>query len=169
MRNSPERVGPILERIRVAEANLGAAIQGDQNLSVGRTAHAKPEGDLPMQVTLQNLGNFDYDADNGGNIPDDVKALEGVTVKLRGFMLPLDESTKITRFVLVPDLFACCFGQPPQLQHTAVVLCPDGKAVSYYPDEIDIVGTLSVREIKEDGFIISIFNVTAQSVKPAPK
>jgi hypothetical protein len=66
-------------------------------------------------------------------------------------------------------LFACCFGQPPQIQHTVVVNCPKGKAVSYYPDEIVVEGTLKVEEKKDDGFIVSIFEVEVNSVKPAAK
>ena len=44
----------------------------------------------------------------------------------------------------MPSLFACCFGQPPQIQHTIVVQCPEGKAVSYFPDEINVEGTAAV-------------------------
>ena len=69
----------------------------------------------------------------------------------------------------MPDLFACCFGQPPQVQHGIIVNCPEGKAVSYYPEQIVVEGKLSVQEKKDDGFIISIFEVAVSSVKPAPK
>jgi hypothetical protein len=33
-------------------------------------------------------------------------------------MIPIDQAENITSFALVPSLFACCFGQPPQVQHT---------------------------------------------------
>ena len=103
------------------------------------------------------------------NIPDDVKALSGAKLRLHGFMIPMDQADSITQFALVPSLFACCFGQPPQLQHTIVVNCPKGKAVSYYPDEICVDGTLKVDEKKEDGYIVSIFEVECSSVKPIAK
>src|SRR5262249_53012334 len=118
---------------------------------------------------IKDLGNFDYDADKGGNIPDDVVALNGSKIRLKGFMIPMDQAVNITQFALVPDLFSCCFGQPPQLQHTIVVNCPKGKAVSYYPDEITVEGKLTVAEKKDEGFIISIFQVDVNSVKPSPK
>jgi hypothetical protein len=69
----------------------------------------------------------------------------------------------------VPSLFACCYGQPPQVQHTIVCTAPKGKSVSYYPDEIQVEGTLLVKEKKEDGFIVSIFDLDVASVKPAVK
>jgi hypothetical protein len=84
-------------------------------------------------------------------------------------MIPMDQADSITQFALVPSLFACCFGQPPQIQHTIIVKCPKGKAVSYFPDEISVQGKLSVDEKKEDGFIVSIFEIQCSSVKPAAK
>lgn len=167
LRNDPERVAAILERVRVCEANLPA--DAGRPDYTHRVPHAPPrEGEI-RELLLQDLGNFDYDAVNGGNIPDDVRALDGLIVKLKGYMIPINEARTISSFALVPDLFACCFGQPPQLQHTALVKCPPGKGVAYYPDEIVVTGKLRVREIREDGFIVSIFEVEPSSVKPAPR
>ncbi len=97
-----------------------------------------------------------------------MKSLTGHTVRLRGYMIPMDQAENITQFALVPSLFACCFGQPPQVQHTVVAHCPDGKAVSF-ADEITVEGKLKVDEKKDDGFIVSIFEMDIASVKPAPK
>ena len=46
---------------------------------------------------------------------------------------------------------------------------PKGKAVSYFPDELVVEGTLHVVEQKDGGFIVSIFQMDANSVKPAAK
>jgi hypothetical protein len=83
-------------------------------------------------------------------------------------MIPMDQAENITQFALVPSLFSCCFGQPPQIQHTIVVNCPKGKAVSYCPDEIFVEGDLKVDEKRDDGYVVSIFELTAKSVKPVP-
>ena len=120
-------------------------------------------------MQIKELGNFDYDADKGGNIPKDVQALSGMRIRLHGFMIPIDQAESITQFALVPSLFACCFGQPPQIQHTIVCKAPAGKAISYYPDELLVEGKLKVEEKKDDGFIVSIFEVDVTSVKPAAK
>jgi hypothetical protein len=85
-------------------------------------------------------------------------------------MIPLEEAgRRVRRFVLVPDLFACCFGQPPQIQHTALVECPEGVSVGYYPDEIEVVGTLRVEVMREEGFIVNVFQLTPKSVRPIPR
>ena len=165
LRGDMDAVGPILERVRVCETQLGqAAVEG---INAPRTPHPKPQAGVPYDLTLPKLGNFAYDAEKGGNLPADVTALDGATVRIEGFMVPVDESDKITKFVLVNDLFGCCFGQPPQLQHTAIVTCPPGKSVPYFPDRLSITGTLSVAEKKEDGFITGLFQITASSIRAA--
>ncbi|MBC8108497.1 MAG: DUF3299 domain-containing protein [Anaerolineae bacterium] len=172
--NQPDRLGAIEEQIRVCEKNLKAAATiapGNSAPITGenRKPHAAPKAGETREMAIKDLGNFEYDADIGGGVPDDVKALNGSSIKLHGFMIPMDQADSITQFALVPSLFACCFGQPPQVQHTIVVHLPKGKGVSYFPDEISVEGKLIVDEKKEDGFIVSLFEIDASSVKPATK
>lgn len=131
-----------------------------------RTAHKPPVQGEIRSMEIKELGNFEYDQEHGGNIPADVKALDGMTIRLHGFMVPLDQADRITQFALVPSLFSCCFGRPPQLQHTIEINCPPDKSVSYFPDEIVVQGTLSVKEEMNGDYIMSIFQVTATSIKP---
>src|SRR5688572_24374103 len=183
-KNDPDRLGPIEERIRVCVRNLtkqtragGAKMPTISPIAPAeppptneqRKPHRAPKDGQALDLTIKDLGNFDYDQDKGGNIPQDVKALAGSTIRVRGFMIPMDQADNITKFALVPDLFACCFGQPPQIQHMIVANCPEGKAVGYSPDEILVEGKLNVEEKKDDGYIISIFEVTVSSVKAAPR
>jgi len=172
-KTQPDSLGQIQEKIRVCEKNLGpsaaASPATQDSLSATRKPHPAPKDGEVLEMDIKDLGNFDYDADKGGMIPGDVVALTGHKVRLHGFMIPMDQATKITQFALVPSLMSCCFGQPPQIQHTIVVNCPKGKAVSYYPDEITIEGDLKVAEKRDEGFIVSIFEVQVSSVKPSPK
>ena len=179
---APDKLGPVQERIRVAQQQVERAAKKN-NTTVDailqaaapaptaeqRIAHKKPQPGEVLSLQIKDLGNFDYDADKGGNIPADVQALNGATIRLNGFMIPIDQAENITSFALVPSLFACCFGQPPQVQHTVVCKAPAGKAVGYYPDELMVEGKLKVEEKKDDGFIVSVFEVDVSSVKPAVK
>jgi hypothetical protein len=176
----PDRLPALQEDIRVCKKNIspnsGAiavavppAAATPAAVTAGRQPHPAPVPGVVQEMAIKDLGNFEYDAEKGGNIPADVKALNGSKIRLRGYMIPMDQAESITQFALVPSLLSCCFGQPPQIQHTIVVKVPKGKAVSYYPDEISVEGTLNVEEKKEDGFIVSIFDVDTTSVKPAPK
>ena len=171
----------IQEKIRVCQKKLleKASAQDLQDLAGQRNPdetspekrkkHVLPKDGVAYEALIKDLGNFEYDSEKGGNIPEDVKKLSGNKVRTRGFMIPLDQADNITEFALVPSLFACCFGQPPQLQHTIIVKTPKGKAVSYFPEEIIVEGTFKVEERKEDDVIVSVFEMECNSVKPAPQ
>src|ERR1041385_3655740 len=179
--DKPDQLGPIQEKIRVCKKNLLKDPPKDlQNFlnqkptdsattPEKRKPHVRPKDGQVLELAIKDLGNFEYDAERGGNLPEDVKALNGARIRTHGFMIPLDQADNITEFALVPSLFACCFGQPPQVQHTMVVHTPKGKAVGYFPDEIIVEGTLVVNEKKEDGIIVSVFEVNCTSVKPMAK
>jgi len=179
VKDDAARAGAVQEKIRVCQKNLvavsappdpqasGAA--ADKTSLEKRKPHVRPNDGEFLDLGMKDLGNFEYDAEKGGNLPADVKALNGVKLRTRGFMIPLDQADNISEFALVPSLFACCYGQPPQVQHTIVVHTPKGKAVGYFPDEIVVEGTLKVQEKKEDGLVVSVFEVDCTSVKPAPK
>lgn len=172
----PDRAAPLEEMIRVCRRQLSdaQAQAADQprppaDTDRPRKPHEAPTPGEVRNLTIKDLGNFDYDSDKGGNIPADVLRLNGMTVRLTGFMIPLDQADNITEFALVPDLFACCFGQPPQVHHTVVVRCPKTKAARYTPEEIQVQGTLTVREKREEGYIVSLFELSATSVRAAPR
>ena len=134
-----------------------------------RKPRTPPAPGEALELGVKELGNFNYDEDRGGNIPDDVKKLSGCTVRLRGFMIPLDLRERITQFALVPSLASCCFGKPPQVHHKVVSTFPKGKSTKYFADEIVVEGTLHVEEMKDDGYIVSIFQLDVTSVKSAPR
>lgn len=171
-RSRPDVLGSINEKIRVCETQIAAGMGSpatQPSLNATRMKHTVPKPGELLEIGIKDLGNFDFDADKGGNIPDDVKALAGSKVRLKGYMIPMDQAANITQFAVVADLFSCCFGQPPQLQHTVIATTPKGKSVSYYPDELVVEGILKVSEQKDEGFIISIFQLDVTSVKPAAK
>ena len=176
--DQPDQVGPVEERIRVCKKAIAAALTTPHDPTLDppppmaadtRVPHPPPVPGEVLEMPIKQLGNFEYDAEHGGNIPKDVVRLSGATLRMRGFMVPIDQADNITEFALVPSLFACCFGQPPQIQHTIVVHLPAGKAVSYYPGELQVEGTLTVDERKDEGYIVSIFDLDATTVNPAPR
>lgn len=177
--DQPDKLGPVEERIRVCKVAIAAAtkMQADPTATPTlpemaadtRTPHPQPMPGELLVMSIKELGNFDYDAEHGGNIPSDVSRLTGAKLRLQGYMIPLDQAEDIGEFALVPSLFACCFGQPPQVQHTIVVHLPKDHAISYFPDELQVEGTLTVQEKRDEGYIVSIFDLDATSVKPAAK
>lgn len=166
LKDRPAKLSVVDYRIKVCQEALA---KRPPSPFANRKPHPALVPGQTLTMTIKELGNFDYDEDKGGNIPDDVKRLSGSKIRLTGFMVPADQAEHITQFALVPSLFACCFGQPPQIQHTIVCACPKGIAVSYTPDEIVVEGTLTVSEKRDDGFVTSIFQVEPTSIAAAPK
>jgi len=133
-----------------------------------RKVHPATQPGQILEISIKELGNFDFDDDKGSPIPDDVKALSGVTIKLHGVMVPMDQAEHITKFALAPlDLFTT--NKSPPLQQTIVVTCPFDKPVNYEAGEIVVQGKLKVGIVKDDGFIVQIFEIDDASVKPASK
>jgi hypothetical protein len=138
--------------------------------AAARTPHAPPTPGEIRTLSIKELGNFSY-ADIGGTIPEDVRRLDGMTVRLTGYMVPPNqvsnspaaEDPKITRFSLVPSLSSCCYGQPPGVQHVIDVQCHDGAA--FTPKLVTVQGKLKVGEVKDDGFVVSVFSVVATDVR----
>lgn len=141
----------------------------DASTESPRTPHALPQDGEVRELAIRDLGNFAYDPEKGGNIPDDVKRLSGSRVRLTGYMLPTDAADKVMTFVLVPSLLECCFGEPPQVHHTITVQCPPGKAVAYYPEQVICEGKLKVDEEREDGYTIGVFALDVTSIRPAAR
>ncbi len=153
--NQNDKLAMVQEQIRVCQKNQATSLQstggaavtslGDTSRSLppqlpqhrrnsswapiaARTPTPKP-GEI-LEMSIKELGNFDFDADTSSTpIPPDVKNLNGSTIRSpRLHMIPMDQAENISKFALVPSLFACCYGQPPQIQHTIVVSCLQGQS-----------------------------------------
>lgn len=64
-----------------------------------------------IEVDWRKLGELDYIT---GIPSDDLKKLDGQTVRVPGFMVPLEDEVKsVTEFLLVPSPQACIHVPPP--------------------------------------------------------
>jgi hypothetical protein len=134
-----------------------------------RTAHIAPAAGETLELTLHTLGNFEYDENKNTSLPDDVKALSGAHIRIQGQMLPLEQAGRVTRFLLINDLMSCCFGQAPKLQQVMMIQLPEDKWIEPTSERLLIEGTLTVEVKKEDGFVVSLFELTPSSIKYAPQ
>jgi hypothetical protein len=160
--NKPEKQATTLQRIAICQKNLTL---DPPPPAPARVPHKRPADGQTLDIAIRDLGNFDYETADGQVIPPDVKQLDGIKIRLRGFIVPTNQSVRLTQFALVPSLFNCCFGQPPQIEHTVMVTCANGLTVDLTANEVVVEGTLKVAEVKDDGYVVSIFNVLATQVK----
>jgi hypothetical protein len=112
-------------------------------------------GDDPIEVNIDWLTSVDYKP--GMKLPDEILALDGKQVQLVGYMaigtLEGDES-----FEFVPESCEC--GRS-KVQHFIDVTLTDDVA-TFTPGRITLVGKFSVGEVKEDGFVTSLYRLEVE-------
>ena len=115
-----------------------------------------------ISIDFDFLGGFDYERDE--RIPDAVKELNGKTVKISGFMLPVDsESDAVNTFMLMNFRVGCCFDIMPRVNEFVYVVMPEGKNTEYMTDiPLAVTGRL---EVVEGNIVGGIYSMTAESVE----
>ena len=131
-------------------------------LSMGAATMATPAAapaaeDPVIELTLLDLMSIDYRP--GKRLPAWVRALDGRRVRIDGYMA-LGTPEGIDKFELVWDSCGC--GQS-NVNHFIEVTLTD-ETTTFDPDIIYVEGELSVGEIREDGFVVSLFRLKAQTV-----
>ena len=110
-----------------------------------------------IELSLLDLMSIEYRP--GKKLPSWVRALDGRTVRIEGYMA-LGTPEGVDKFELVWDSCGC--GQS-NVNHFIEVTLTD-ETTTFDPDIIYVEGELSVGEIREDGFVISLFRLKAQTV-----
>lgn len=153
------KLNNVKELVRESEKGIREMGGGPQAPDLAtRTPHATPEPGETRDLTIQELGNFPYD-DEAGGVPADVAALDGLTVRMSGYMVPGYQTDSIRQFTLVTSVYECCFGQPPGVEHAINVVLPEGRAVTFTYGEVQVTGTLRVEEEWRDGFVVNLFTI----------
>lgn len=116
------------------------------------------EGAKPEETEAQRIKD---------QIPPDVKALNGKKVTVEGWMVPMqvDDDGGVQSFVLVKTQPECCFGDTQAMNEWIDVTMPAGRKAEFNVDRpITVSGNLEVGEKMEDGFVLSIYRMTADRV-----
>ncbi len=116
-------------------------------------------------LSFEEIESWPYQ-DGLKGMPKDLKKLDGQRVLMVGFMLPIDKVQDIDEFLLVQSLWACCFGQPPDINGLVRVVMPKGKTSAFFYDPLKIVGTFKVEATMLDGYCVDIFQLHVESMEP---
>ena len=107
-----------------------------------------------------------YDYQQGmGNLPEALKTLDGKTVTMRGFLLPLYEFDDIHEFILVANHMSCCFGIPAGINGQVYVKTKGDRGLPNTNEPIEVVGTFHARERTEQGYVLSIYEIVESSAR----
>ena len=117
---------------------------------------ALPQADDPLWAVLRHT-KIGEDAKRGlytASFPADVKALDGQTVSLTGFMLPIDTWTKTRHFLLSRYTPVCFFCPPGEPNEVVEVLTKGGMPVT--SSMITVSGRLSLINNAEKGLFFQM-------------
>lgn len=93
-------------------------------------------------------------------IPAEVKALDLKKVTITGYMMPLKEQgDKTTEFLIMRTQSSCCFGIAPNINELVTVKAAPGGVPTIMDDLVQIQGTLRVGTVREDGYIVGIYQM----------
>jgi len=137
--------------------------QGAVAQSSAASAAVDPQDSRYTRLSFDTLKSWTY-IEGKTPIPDFIKKLDGKEIEMIGFMMPLSEVKNITEFILVPSLWGCCYGQPPAVNHIVVVKMPPGQTTKFANDVIRVRGHFNVGETKQDGYLVSLYVLTADKI-----
>ncbi len=115
------------------------------------------DDDEAVTVEIAKLTSIKYR--RGKALPDDIQELDGKLIRIEGYM-GVGTLEGVDTFELLPEACECARSK---VQHFIEVTMTEGLTV-YQPGRITIEGTLSVGEVEEDGFVVSLYRMTIKSL-----
>lgn len=133
-----------------------------------RTRVLKAAGDREFDRTFDDL-RFDIEVGEPFErslLTESIEALDGLPIRIRGFILPTPQKRGIKQFVLVRDNQECCFGPGAALFDCILVEMKEGQTAEYTIRPVAVTGTFNIREFKgPDGQHLAIYRIAGESVK----
>ena len=116
----------------------------------------------PTPVGFAVLAGFTYT--EGMTLPKEVTDVDEKVVKIRGFMQrEVPGSGPVNQFLLVNE--ACGCNGTPKLNEIVFCTLPDGVTMDIQPGVVTATGKFYVGEEKEDGVVIMLYQMDADTVK----
>jgi hypothetical protein len=118
--------------------------------------------DDPLKVGFAKLAGFEWK--DGVALPKEVTDLDEKVIEIRGFMRrEVPGSGPVNEFMLVND--ACGCTGTPKLNEIVFCALPDGVTMDVKPGVVTVAGKLYVGEEKEDGVVVMLYQMDADTVK----
>ena len=118
-------------------------------------------GDEPKKTSFAVLSGFVWT--EGMTLPKEVQALDQVKVDISGFMVrEIPGSGPVNTFLLIND--ACGCNGTPKMNEVVFCALPEGVTMDVKPGIVHVIGKLFVGEQKEDGEVVAIYSLDADTV-----
>jgi hypothetical protein len=149
---APATEAAAIDATAVLDAELDAAIE-----------RARVNKD-PITLDWKTMASLNY---RTGEMPESLKKLNGQSVRVPGFMVPLEDwEQQVTEFILVPYFGACIHVPPPPPNQMAHVLMTKNQKVEVNLwDPVWVVGTLKIENVESPYGVVG-FQMTAEKIAP---
>jgi hypothetical protein len=122
----------------------------------------------PRETSFDDL-KFDIEPDGPFEremLTDEIEALAGQQIRIRGYILPSFQQSGLTQFVLVRDNMECCFGPGAALYDCVLVDMVPGRSTEFSIRPVAVEGTFDIRPfLGPDGKHLAIFHLDGEKVK----
>jgi hypothetical protein len=126
--------------------------------------------DEPLWVGFDALSGYEFDetaaapdstdARNTSQVPEEILALDGREVAVKGFMLPLTfQGGLVTELLLMRDQSLCCFGVIPRINDWIHVSLQKPGVKAALDQPVTLLGTLHVGELYDNEILTSIYRM----------
>lgn len=116
----------------------------------------------PVRTNFAVLAGYEWTA--GMELPAEVKALDGKPIRVSGFMVrEVPGSGPVSQFLLIND--ACGCNGTPKMNEIVFCALPEGQTLEVKAGVVEVTGTLWVGEQKEEGEVVAIYVLDADSVQ----
>lgn len=92
-------------------------------------------------------------------LTENITALKGNRISLRGYILPSTKQSGITSFVLVRDNQECCFGPGAALYDCVLIKLQADHSVDFTVRPVTVEGEFMIKEYKVGGQIMAIYRM----------
>lgn len=128
----------------------------------GAQAQPAPEPAAPVMVDFGKLAGWEFE--QGAPMPEEIQALHGKRVEIKGFIYPLKNPRNMREFLFMKDRGTCCYGAGFQWTHILdVKIPPEREAIHYTTAPVTLVGTLRVIPRFIDGYPDSLYFLEVES------
>jgi uncharacterized protein len=118
----------------------------------------------PVTLDWRAMAELNY---RTGEMPESLRKLHGATVRVPGFMVPLEDwEQQVIEFILVPYFGACIHVPPPPPNQMAHVLMAGNRKVQVNLwDPVWVVGTLKIEDVDSPYGTVG-YQIAAQRILP---
>ena len=116
----------------------------------------------PVKTSFAVLASFDFK--EGMTLPAEVTRLDQKVIEITGFMQrEVPGSGPVNQFLLIND--GCGCNGTPKLNEIVFCALPEGVKMEVKSGVVKVTGTLYVGEVKEDGYVVMLYTMDADTVK----